>query len=258
MKKIYLLSILIQICAISFICIGQTEKQNKFSLSLTSGPSFPIFSNAKHDPAKSAILTGSWIEGFSKTKSGFANIGIGVNLEANYRINSSLKIILLCGTYSNSVATQEMSDYLTLNNSNQEIKAEEKNYRYVYFAPGIGYIYLIKKIELSLNIFGGYAISQYPYYKFILLYTTVNPPIIFAHDGPQPNIGSFIWGSCLSASYKISNRFNIGIDIQYQMASYSYNVYPRSIPGGSPHQFDFSDKLKVRVFNIGPKIEFCF
>ena len=60
------------------------------------------------------------------------------------------------------------------------------------------------------------------------------------------------------ASYKISNKINIGINIQYRMASYVYNVYPQSIPSNSLHQPDFSDKLKGRVFNIGPRIEFYF
>jgi hypothetical protein len=258
MRKVSLFVILILIGTFTSICIGQTEKQNKISLSFTAGPSLPVFSYSKHNGTNSAIWIGSWIEGFSKAKSGFAKTGFEYHLSADYKINSFLKFILLCGSYSNSLATQEMSDYLTLSNSNKEIKAEEGKYKYYYFTTGLGYYYSIKKIEINFNLFGGFGISQYPYYKFILLYTNVNPPIEFEHVGPKPNLKSFICGSSLSASYKISKTLNFGINIQYQMASYPYNVYPQSVPGGSPHQFDFSDKLKVRVINIGPKIEFCF
>jgi len=258
MKKAFLFSILILIGTFTSICTGQAENQKKFSLSITSGPSLPVFSYSKHNGSNSAIWTGTWIEGFSKAKSGFAKTGFEYHLNADYKINSFLKFTLMFGSFSNPVATKEMSDYLTWANSNNEIKAEEEKYKYYYFTTGLGYYRTIKNIEINYSLFCGYSISQYPYYKFILLYTTVDPPIIFAHDGPQPNLGSFLWGTSLSTLFNISQRLKFGLHIQYQMASYSYNVYPRSIPGSSPHQFDFSDKLKVRVINIGPKIEFCF
>jgi hypothetical protein len=252
-----LFSLIISLFITPFVS-GQIEKINKLDLAFNFGSSLPVASYGKNNPTQSAIWTGSTIKGFAKSKNGFAKIGYEFKLEAKYKINTFLKAIMLIGTYSNSVSTNKMSNYLTSTNYNQEIRAEEVNYRYYYLTPGIEYYYSFKNIELSFNLFCGYSISQYPYYKFILLYTTVDPPVIFAHDGPRPNSGSLLWGSTLSTLINLSNRFKIGLDIQYQMASYSYNVYPRSIPGGSPHQFDFTDKLNVRVFNIGPKFAFCF
>ena len=151
-----------------------------------------------------------------------------------------------------------MSDFLTLIKNNNETKVEEVDYRFLYFTPGIGYNYSLHKFEFGLNLFMGYSISSFPYYKFIFLYTTLDPPPIFAHDGPEPNLGAFILGTSLSATYNVFNRFRIGIDLLYQRSNFAYNMSPRSIPGGNPNIFNFSDILKARVINTGLKIGYSF
>jgi hypothetical protein len=212
----------------------------------------------KSNTKQSAIWSGTWIKGFSKAKNGFAQIGLGSSLEAKYKINSYLNFIFLCGYNVHSVDTKGMSEYLTEMNANKEIVAEEANYKYFYLAPGFGYNHSIRKLDLSFDLFCGYAIATYPFYKFILVYTDVNNPMIFTHVGPMPNLGSILYGFSLSSVYNISKKIKIGIYLQFQTASYSYNVYPMSIPGGSPHQLDFTDRLSVSVINIGPKISYRF
>jgi hypothetical protein len=151
-----------------------------------------------------------------------------------------------------------MSDFLTLIKNNNETKVEHDDYRFLYFTPGIGYYYPINKFEFGLNLFMGYSISSFPYYKFIFLYTTLDPPRIFAHVGPKPDLGAFNFGTSLSATYNVFSRFRIGIDLLYQMVNFTYTIHPENYPGGGGTNFDYSDILKVRVLNTRFKIGYSF
>ena len=123
--------------------------------------------------------------------------------------------------------------------------------------PGIGYHYSLKPFDFGLDLLTGYSKTNYPYYKFVLLFTTVDPPVIFAHEGPQPDLGAFTFGSYFSAAYNLLKQFKVGIVVSYQSTNFSYKVSPRSIPGGST-SFDYSDILKVRILNTGIKIGYSF
>lgn len=250
---------------LSFLTIkvsAQTEKTNKFEFSLSSGLSLPVASYGRKDVNKSAIYIINAplpsVKGFDKGKSGFAKTGFDYNFEVSYKLSKSLKVLLRAGTFSNSVETNGMSEFLTQLYDGREIKVEEGAYKYLYITPGIGYYYSFKKFDFGLDFLVGYSVTEYPYYKFVYLFTTVNPPIIFAHLGPKPNLSSFTMGTLLSASYNITDRLILGINFVYQGANFKYSVQPSSYPGGGGTNFDYSDILKMKVLNTGFKLGYSF
>jgi len=240
---------------------GQDEKTKKFEISIVTGLSIPIGSYGKKDPGYSAIYIDKEvlqsIRGFDKGKSGFAKTGFDYNLEINYKLTSALKLVLRTGTFSNSVETTGMSEFLTHIYDDREIKVEENDYRYIYITPGISYCYSVDNFDFGADISMGYSMTNYPYYKFVLLFTLTDPPIIVAHDGPQPDLSAFMIGSSLTANYNVFKQFKIGFVLSYRSTNFSYDLSPRSIPGGST-SFDFSDILKVRVLNTEFKISYNF
>jgi len=151
-----------------------------------------------------------------------------------------------------------MSDYL-VKVLNRDQYMQEADYRILSLIPGIGYELPLSKFVFNINLFLGYAIAKYPYYKFILLYTetSTNPPIIFAHDGPEPTLKSFTYGTSFSANYNISSRFKVGVEAFYQKANFAYHMSNRAIPGGSQN-FEISDVLKVMVINPSIKLGYRF
>lgn len=245
---------------LTFEVSAQTEKTKNFEVSLSSGLSIPIASYGKKDPGRAAIYIINAplpsVKGFNKGISGFAKIGVDYNLEVKYKLSSSLKLLLRTGTFSNSVETNGMSEFMTLLLDNRETRVEEGAYNYLYITPGIGYYYSLKNFDFGLNLLVGYSRTNYPYYKFVYLFTTVYPPIIFAHLGPRPNLNAFTLGSVLSANYNISDHISIGINLAYQSANFKYEVQPSSYPGGGSTNFDYSDILKTRVLNCGLKFGF--
>ena len=255
MIRLFLCLILIVAFSVPYKIFGQ-DSQQKFGIFLGGGLSLPIESYGKQDASNAAIYANSTqVKGFAKEKCGFAKTGFNYNLEIKYKLSSSLKLLLITGTYSNSVETQGMSDYIT--HISPQI-VEEESYRYLYILPGIGYYYSLNKFNLSLNLFLGYSITRFPYYKFIFIPFYGNPPMMFAHNGPRPNLEAFTLGTSLSTTYNISKRFSIGIDLIYQRANFNYTVSPELIPGGGGANLTFSDILKLRVINTGLKIGYSF
>lgn len=249
---------------LSFLVInlsGQNETLKKLGISMSSGLSIPIGSYGNKDPEYSAVYIDRGalqsIRGFEKAKSGFAKTGFVFNLDIYYKIASAFKLFLRTGTFSNSVETNSMSEFVTHIYDDRETAVEEDAYRYLYITPGISYYYSLNNIDLGADITMGYSMTDYPYYKFVLLFTTVYPPIILAHDGPQPDLGAFTIGSSIFADYKIFKHFKAGLNLSYQMSNFKYDLSVRSIPGGST-SFNYSDILKVRVLNTEFKIRYNF
>lgn len=240
---------------------GQNVNTRKFGISVSSGLSIPIGSYGKKDPEYSAIYFDRQviqsIRGFEKSKSGFAKTGIDFNFEINYKITSTLKLLLRTGTFSNSVETKSMSEFVTHVYDDKETKVEEDDYRFLYITPGIKYLYSLGKLDFGADITLGYSRTNFPYYKFVLLFTSVDPPVILAHDGSRPNLGAITVGSSLTTDYKILNQLKVGLSLSYQRSDFRYNLATRSIPGGST-VFLFSDILKVRTLNTALRISYSF
>ena len=237
---------------------GQKENSDKVDISVGSGLSIPCNSYSNNNPLKSAIyVNATEVKGFSKEKSGFAALGTSYILQIKYNTNTHFKILLISGTFSNSVVTNGMSEFLTQLN-NLETKVEEKKYKYFFINPGVGYYNTYGKFEIGLNIFLGYANTSFPYYKFVFLSPPSSVPDIFAHNGPTPNLNAITYGSSVSANYFLSQRLQVGINMAYQRADFNYSVSPELIPGGGGANLTFSDILKVKVLNLGLMIAYCF
>lgn len=260
MKKLIIISLLFVFFFVPIV--AQNKKTGKLEIRIGGGASLPIGSYSQSNPLKSAILDENAaftrIIGFAKSKNGFAMPGNNFNLELRYKLSSSLRIILLTSRFVNPIKSSGMTDYLIQVYSLDQ-KMQESDYRILSLAPGIGYEYRLSKFDFNINLFLGYALAKYPYYKFILLYTetSTNPPLIFAHDGTEPTLKSFIYGTSLSANYNISSKFKVGVEAFSQKASFAYHMSNKVIPGGST-AYEISDALNVNVINIALSIGYSF
>jgi hypothetical protein len=238
---------------------GQTESSRKFEISFIPALSIPIASYGRKDPARSAILTDPAspysIQGFNKSKSGFAKIGLDYSFEVKYKLNGGFRLLFRTGVFSNSVETNRMSEFVTQSYLNRNTKVEEDDYWYLYITPGVGYYKSFGKYNFGFDLLAGYSLTEYPYYKFVLLFTTVYPPIILAHDGPRPDLNSIIVGSSVSMSYRIINQFEVGLVVSYLHSNFSYKYIPRFIPGGS-QVLEYSEVLKMRVLTAGIRLSY--
>ena len=258
MKGPFFYILIIVTIFIGDMVLGQQKGISKLDISIIGGLSLPIGSYGENDPSKSAIYANaSQVKGFAKEMCGFAKTGYNYNLEIGYKVFPHFKILLITGSYLNPVETKNMSDFMTVI-FHGEIRVEEESYKYFYFNPGIGYYQSLNRFEFGLNLFMGYSLTSFPYYKFVFASSTTNPPDMFAHDGPRPNLNALSIGTSISATYSLSNRFKIGIDANYQRADFKYTMSPRLIPGGGGADLTFSDILKCRVINLGLKFGYVF
>ena len=262
MKKLIFWSNLLILLFVPVVVFCQNDKTSKLEIIIGGGVSLPVGSYRQSDPLKSAILDENApftrIIGFAKSKNGFAMPGNNFNLELKYKLFPSLRLILLASRFVNPVKSSGMTDYLVQVYSLDQ-KMQESDYKILSLATGVGYEYRLSKFDFNINLLLGYAIAKYPYYKFILLYTetSTNPPLIFAHDGTEPTLKSFTYGTSLSANYNISSRFRVGVEAFYQKANFAYHMSNRVIPGGST-VYEISDALNVNVINIALRVAYSF
>jgi len=260
MKKFIFLVFTLAQPFLAFNVLGQDEKPTKFEISFGGGLSLPVGSFAKGNPTESAILdknvSFTRIIGFSKKKNGFANSGFNYNMSIRYKIFPSLRLLFLSSKFVNSVKSNSITNYL-IQPYNKDQLFEESDYKILIFTPGIAYVYTLNKIDCSFNLYLGYSTAKYPYYKFILLYTMLDPPPIFGNVASSPDLHAFTFGSSISANYKITQNFEIGIDAIYYSTNFPYHMSNGEVPGGS-QVFEISDVLKVKVINIGLRLSYSF
>jgi hypothetical protein len=256
MKNLIIIPVLI--LTLCFDLSGQEDIQNKFSISLSSGMAIPIGSFGNMDIINSAIYTpeevqNPWVIGIDKSKSGFAEPGLFLNLEMKYLLNQSIGLLFQTGYSSNSVATEVITQFLTGNYGNQIFKHD--NYEIVHFAPGIGYQKKLGNFNLGAGVFSGLALTKYPYYESILLFSTTDPPLKWAHDGDRPNLKALFFGTSINLLYQKNSKFNWGLEVSYQSSNFDYSMKTRVIPGSSPNP-EFNDTLKTKNLNIGLKLQY--
>jgi hypothetical protein len=240
--------------------LGQDGIYNRFSISVSGGRAIPVGSFGNKNIVNSAIYTlegvqNPWVIGIDKSKSGFAEPGYFVNLEMKYMLSQSFGIRLQTGSTLNSVWTDGITQFLSTNYGDQ--KFEHVDYRILHAAPGIGYEKKIGNFSLGLGVYSGLALTNYPYYESILLYTTTVPPLKWAHDGDRSNLKALLLGASINLNYQKSSKFNWGIVLSYQSANFDYSMTTRVIPGFSPNP-EINDVLKTSNLNIGLKLQYIF
>lgn len=248
------------ILTLSLDLMGQGDHYNKFSISISSGGAIPVGSYANMDIINSAIFTpenvqNPWVIGIDKSKSGFAELGHFVNLGLNYNLSQSIDLNLQMGYSSNSVSTDGITQFLTTNFGNQ--KFEHDDYKIFHVAPGLGYKIMIGSFNFVVGVHSGLAITNYPYYQSILLFTTTDPPQIWAHDGDRSSLKALFIGTSININYQFSPKINLGVDLAYQSSNFEYSMRTRVIPGVSPNP-EISDVLKASILNIGFKLQYNF
>lgn len=258
MKNFIIISVLI--LTLSFDLLGQEDIYNKFSISVSSGRAIPVGSFGNKDIINSAIYTSEvvqnpWVIGINKSKSGFAEPGYFVNLEMKYNLNQSIGVFLQTGYTSNSVSTDGITQFLTENYGNQ--KFEHDDYNIFHIAPGLGYEKKVGNFNLGVGLFSGLALTNYPYYESILLFSTTDPPQKWAHDSDRPNLRSLFLGTSINIVYQKTSKFNWGVELSYQSSNFDYSMTTRVIPGFSPNP-EINNTLKTANLNIGLKLQYNF
>lgn len=238
--------------------LGQEHNQRKWGISIGGGLSFPVGVYSKKNPEESAILDNTVsftrIVGFSKEISGFAATGFSYNAEIKYLISSRIKLFVIGGVFTNPVKTNGMANYVT-ETTDYPINLNESDYRNFYIMPGISYLFSNKNFDFEIKLDAGYSTTDFPYYEFV--FTSLNPPAIFAHDGPQSDLHAFMVGGGMSATYHFGKRIETGFQALYQQANYAYHMSNRAIPGGSQVS-EIDDILKVRAINAAVVLSYSF
>lgn len=239
---------------------AQIELAKPWTFSLGVGMAAPVGTYGKNDAPTAAVyapnVPNPWIIGLNKTKSGFAKTGYYYNADLRYNFTGNIAFFIRTGQCINSVDTKILSNFLTELDKGT-VAVEHVNYDIFYFTPGIEYYKTIKNFNVGLNLFTGLAQCKYPYYKWILLYTTTDPPIYWAHEGARPNLNALIIGSSLDINYKITSNIIMGFEAMYQRANFKYEMRTRAIPGGS-NIGEIHDTVKLATVNIGFKIGYKF
>lgn len=254
MKQLIILFTFTIISCISLF--AQNKEWRGWHFSLSTGAAIPVGNYAKDDAASAAIYKTEEpynIIGFAKSESGFAKIGYYYNAELQYKFNNGIAFSLRSGRLVNSVHTEGLSNYLTKISNSGEVKVEHVDYNVFYVTPSVGYYKSFRSFDIGLNFFIGSAKCNYPYYKGILLYTTTDPPRIWAHDGERPNMNALMFGSLLNLNCRITSKFIVGLELTYQKANFEYEMMTRAIPGGN-HNPLINDTIKLNVVNMGFKI----
>ncbi len=256
MKNFIILSALF----LSLDLYAQEDIFSRMSLSVSGGRAIPVGSFGNKNIINSAIYTpedvqNPWVIGINKSKSGFAEPGYFLNLEMKYMLNKSIGLRLRTGYTFNNVWTEDITQFLTTNYGNQ--KFEHDDYKIFHLAPGLGYEKKVGNFSLGVGVFSGLALTNYPYYQSVLLYTTTDPPLIWAHDGDRPNLRGLLLGTSISILYQKSSKINWGFEFGYQSTNFEYAMATRVIPGFSPNP-EINDILKTAILNAGLKLQYNF
>lgn len=258
MKNFIILSMFFLVLSLDLY--GQEDIYNRFNISVSGGRAIPVGSFGNKDIINSAIYTpediqNPWVIGIDKSKSGFAESGYFFNIEMKYMLNQSFGLRLRTGYTFNSVWTEGITQFLSTNYGDQ--KFEHEDYKIFHAAPGLGYEKKVGNFNLGVGVFSGLALTNYPYYQSILLYTTTNPPIIWAHDGERPTLKAFLIGGALNIDYNATSQLTWGIECFLQSSNFDYSMTTRVIPGFSPNP-EINDILKTSNLNIGLKLQYNF
>ncbi len=237
---------------------AQEDIYSRFSLSVSGGWAIPVGSFGNKD--NSVIYTPEDVQnpriiGLDKSKSGLAEPGYFFNLEMKYMLNQSFGLRLRTGYTFNSVWTDGISEFFSTKYGDQIF--EHDDYKIFHVAPGLGYEKKLGNFDFGIGGFFGLAITNYPYYKSILLFTTTDPPIIWSHEGETPTLNALLIGGSLNIDYYISSHFKLGLECAVQNSNFDYSIQTRLIPGGSPNP-EINDTLKASLINLGLRIQYNF
>ena len=238
---------------------GQSEISDRLSISVSGGLSLPVFSYAGSNAAESASYGPEdiypFLIGFSKEKNGFAKTGSYYNLEVKYKTAKRWLFLLRGGQFTNTVETDNLSEFLTDDIFGFPTNVEHLDYNIFYITPGVGYAFTKNAIEFDIIVLSGYARCNYPYYLSTVEYISIQR--YWSHRGEKPDLRSFALGASFSVLYHLSPKFIFGIESNYLQASFKYSMKNELWPG-SGGSYEFDDKLKVRVLNTGVKIGYKF
>jgi hypothetical protein len=172
-----------------------------------------------------------------------------------YMLNQSFGLRLRTGYTFNSVWTDGITQFFSARYG--PTKFEHEDYKILHAAPGLGYETKLGIFNLSMALYSGLALTNFPYYQSILLWTTTNPLTIWAHDGARPTLKAFLIGGILNIDYKVTSRFRWGIECSFQNSNFNYTVRTRMIPGGIPNP-EINDILKTSLINAGLRVQYNF
>ena len=233
------------------------QTKGKLTFSVGSGVAFPVGVFAKKDMEAAAIYIPNQVPlavvSIAKSQSGFAKAGYYYHAELGYSFTKHFYAFVRSGTSVNPISVSEMDAFFSgLNGLEQQFSHEDN----VLFSasPGLGYYIDKDSWKFGFGVFAGYGKINYPYYEDHFVFTQSD--IIWAHSGARPDLSSWVSGGMMKTSYKIK-KITTGFEVQFQRADFDYEIYPRTIPGGSQSE-TFSDTLKTRILEVGLTFGYTF
>lgn len=236
---------------------AQSKVGEKFSLSISAGPAFPLGVFAKKDIADAVIYNPVRnppdVSTIAKSKSGFAKAGYSFQAELKYKFAKHFYTFLRAGITVNPISVSEMEDFF-IDLYEREQRFSHVDNQLFTVIPGLGYSMEKNKWRYNAGLFVGYGRINYPYYENALVFTGID--IIWAHSGPRPDLNSIVSGGLAQISREIG-KFNLGLDVHFQSANFEYTIYPRTIPGGSQTE-TYDDTIKARILSVGLLLSYQF
>jgi hypothetical protein len=229
---------------------AEAQIKKKLTFSVSGGAALPIGIFAKKDVEAAAIYDPDRVPpavaSIAKSKSGFAKTGYYYQAELSYLLSQHLFAFVRTGTSVNPISVSEMDAFFSSLNGLEQRFSHEDN---VLFSvtPGLGYFINKESWKFSFGMFAGYGRVKYPYYENRFVFTQSD--IIWAHSGARPDLSSWVSGGMMKTEYKIK-KCSIGLEVLFQRANFDYEIYPKTIPGGSQSE-TFSDTLKSRILQAG-------
>jgi hypothetical protein len=233
---------------------AQSRLSEKITLSVSPGLAFPIGVFAKKDIANAVIYMPDRIHpaisSIEKSKSGFAKIGYSFQGELSFKISNHFYSFIRSGLTSNPISVSEIEMFFIDLYKGEQGFSQVDNELFTV-TPGLGYTFQRGKWEYNAGVFLGYGKINYPYYELQFLQT-----LIWAHSGPRPELSSWVSGGLVKVNHEVG-KFNTGLELLFQRANFDYNIFPRTIPGGSQSE-SFDDTIKTRILTVGLVVGYSF
>ncbi len=233
------------------------QTKGKLNFSVGGGIAFPVGVFAKKDMEAAAIYVPDRVPpavaSIAKSQSGFAKAGYYYHAELGYSFTKQFYAFVRSGTSVNPISVSEMSTFFSgLDGLEQQFSHEDN----VLFSalPGLGYFIDKDPWKFSVGVFAGYGKVNYPYYEDHFVFTQTD--IIWAHSGSRPDLRSWVSGGMMKTTYNIK-KITISFEALFQRADFDYEIYPKTIPGGSQSE-TFSDTLKTRILEAGLTFGYTF
>ena len=245
------ISVLFVVLIIRLNSVSYAQDLSRWSVSLSYGIASPIAGFQKAAPEKTVVYDPytpgvAFYNGFDKQGNSAAKAGTFFSLGLNYLITKKWIVFLDFGNTTNSVNVESVMDYWKVIYG-PVANTVQNDYQTMFALTGIGYKLKWKKLDLMITQKIGWAIMQFPDYRFGG----------WINERPEAPLQSFMVGWGIKASYFLNKNIFTGIAVSFTTADFNYSVALRVVPGGSTI-ISKSDQVSYRQLTTGIHVGYRF